>query len=427
MRVYASYVPILLTVILGAFLYRRNRGPGAWGEGLGAGGTLGAWGSGLGAWVRPTAHDPRSTAHDLRPTIYGPRSTIRLLILAAVLFLIVILATTSWTATLIWLSSVLILFGFVFVLLLKRVPWSSIAAWTVASVLPHAVLGVQQYFLQDLTGSVLLGIATHHPWTSGTSVVEHGLYRVLRAYGGFPHPNILGGWLAMSLALLPSLVREARTKYGALLTVFSGALITAALLFSYSRGAWLAAAFGFGLAVIFELRSARGAADRQSLWLLCIAVLVVGIGGAVSQWDHVQTRLVASERLEQWSMEQRTTSLRDGIQAWMKRPVIGWGPGAGLLGIISLRVGEPSTVAPEPPHMLPFVLLLETGLAGLAAFFCLLFALWPAIVHRMDWKRTGPLLSLFTVLALTDHYLWTLWPGMALSGLILVQLAVRRR
>ncbi|MBD3250954.1 hypothetical protein GF380_00540, partial [Candidatus Uhrbacteria bacterium] len=118
---------------------------------------------------------------------------------ALVLFLMLTLASVNLQPSLIWWWQVASIVAFVSTLWIAMIPRAALLQWLFVAVLPHALLGIYQYAEQDIAASTVLGVAAQHPWERGPSVVEHGLYRVLRSYGGFPHPNILGGWLAVVL------------------------------------------------------------------------------------------------------------------------------------------------------------------------------------------------------------------------------------
>jgi hypothetical protein len=68
----------------------------------------------------------------------------------------------------------------------------------------HAGLGIWQFFTQSDFASKWLGMARHSASTGGTSVVEVAEtgQRWLRAYGGLPHPNILGGVLVLGILII---------------------------------------------------------------------------------------------------------------------------------------------------------------------------------------------------------------------------------
>lgn len=368
----------------------------------------------------------------------------RFLKIALFLLLAASLFTANATATVMWWVAIAVIGALVWSLGVLRVSRTSLMAWIVIAVLPHAGLGVVQFLTQDILGSTWLGIATHHAASSGTSVVEHGLYRVLRSYGGFPHPNILGGWIAVALGFLPRLIQTTKSKLASYGWLASGFLLTITLIFTFSRGAWVAAALACAAGAVIAFSSAHDAGDRQAVVMLVVVCVLAATFGFVTQWDHVRARVVSTDRLEAWSLFSRTESFAQGWKAFQKRPLAGWGPGAGLLGITEIRKGTQwARIAPEPPHAAPAAFVLETGLLGILA----LMALLGTVVVRYRTRKSGsgnqeagqkkwdrlfsrlalldarlPLIIALTCIALTDHYLVTLWSGIVLLGLAIAVL-----
>ncbi|MFZ2804002.1 MAG: hypothetical protein WA001_02150, partial [Patescibacteria group bacterium] len=183
-----------------------------------------------------------------RRALTGPKKRIAAYLLTA-LFVVSYLPLHStdmahFVAVSQWWMEALLLMGFGLVLVGAKVPWRSIATWFVVSLIPQAFLGIIQYATQNVIGSKWLGIATHLSKVPGTSVVEFGLFRYLRVYGGFPHPNIFGGWLAAGIVATFALAGIATSKKTALFAIFSSALFSVVLVLTFSRGAWIAAAVG---------------------------------------------------------------------------------------------------------------------------------------------------------------------------------------
>jgi hypothetical protein len=77
-----------------------------------------------------------------------------------------------------------------------------------SSVLLQACLGIYQFLSQSTFAFKYLGLAEHNPENMGVAVVEASSGRFLRAYGGFDHPNILGGVLAVALILAAYLLAK---------------------------------------------------------------------------------------------------------------------------------------------------------------------------------------------------------------------------
>ena len=326
--------------------------------------------------------------------------------------------TSSVQATLLFWAHLLILFYFFHCLIRAHVSLAQVSAWFVVSIVPHAALGVVQFLNQDVAASTILGIAAQDSAQSGVSVVEHGLYRVLRAYGGMPHPNILGGYLAIGLTLLPTLAVTTESKFARLAVFFTGLLFTIALVFTFSRGAWIAALLGFGFAIVFAYRRSHDTAARQSAILLVIFIAAAAGFGVVTQFDHIAARFQPEHRLEAWSFTQRRTAIQEGFEAWKERSMFGWGPGASKIGILHVRDEDSPQIPPEPPHAVPFVAMLETGILGLLGIFLLCAGLWRSVSMRAIWQIAPFLAATFTVMA-TDHYLWTLWAGQSLLAVLI--------
>ncbi|MCW1892148.1 MAG: O-antigen ligase family protein [Candidatus Uhrbacteria bacterium] len=354
-----------------------------------------------------------------------------------VAFIVLVVATgmtTSWSATGMWWTQVVIASLFVWTLVRAQVSFVRMAVWFVVSLVPHAAIGFFQYFHQDTFSSSWLGMANHHPWDHGTSVVEHGLYRVLRAYGGFPHPNIFGGWLAVALTVIPFLVSRAQTSWARIGLMLTSGVFAFILLVTYGRGAWIAGAIGFSVAMIMAFR--RGdEVDRLRLASVAF-VMVAALGlGMFSEWDHLSARFELSNRLESWSVQTRILSIRDGIDVANQRQIFGWGPGAGQVGIAAHRAQNPKIffIQSEPPHIAPLAGIVDLGFVGFIALFFIawlllrgVFQLIPVTVKgiRLKLPVFHPLILVFVLLASLDHYFWTLWSGHTLFAVIAI-LALR--
>jgi len=371
-----------------------------------------------------------------------------------------------------WWLQVTLLLSFFVTLLRADIPWRSFVNWFVISLIPHAILAVWQFRSQEAFASKWLGIAAQHPATLGTSVVQTAAGRFLRAYGGFPHPNILGGWMAVGMVMsvwlfnntpLPPLalrggiepslsVREGGRFWrpGELVAV---GLFTIALFYSFSRGAWLAAAIGISTIAVrtlvchsraplchsLESRLTREKGNpeinkklpmdprvREDDKLIRFVVpVVLFLTLAVIHRTMVFTRLdVQADRLEQKSVVTRLQSLRDGVRVYQAYALFGTGPNGELSALAQLDGVTKSPAPLEPPHMVWLIMMVNFGTVG--ALFILGFALsvlrrLMEVWNKIDFEMRALLLGLVTawmVLATFDHYLWSLWSGLSLSAIV---------
>lgn len=316
-----------------------------------------------------------------------------------------------------WWFQILLLLIFVRALWRRRVPVNTLAAWFVFSLIPHIALGWWQYASQAVLPMKWLGIAGQSPWDLGVSVVQSGSLRVLRAYGGFPHPNVLGGWLAVGFLLSVRLATSSASKKRAAFWILLSALCSAALVISFARSAWMAAILGVIPLFIWKqpLRPARSFSMRYGVAAIVFSALCTG-AVMFAQRQIVLTRFQTTERLEQKSIDARTQSLSDGWELFRAHPVIGSGPNAELIDLSALKTREQEntrTAEPlEPPHNAYLLALVDLGVVGF-----LILAYIAMLLYRKH-PRLTPILLAVSILALLDHYLWSLWAGQTLFALV---------
>lgn len=318
-----------------------------------------------------------------------------------------------------WLVQITILVAFAFTLWRVEVPWRRVGCVFVLSLLPHVLLGYWQYATQEVIASKWLGVASHLPQVRGTSVIEQGGSRVLRMYGGFPHPNIFGGWLAIGSVMSVCLaMTSARGRLAMLWSLYAG-MLSGALVLTYARSAWIAWIVGL---LLLSVLSLRGLVKKSLRWYLFLPALVSAFIPAAFQRDYILARVDPSLRLEARSIDTRTQSLRDGLVLFQAHPWFGTGPNAELRDPILWRrhLGDPAPL--EPPHMIYLLILVNLGIVGSALLLFIAFRLRFFAFHmtRTAWPFIIPL----GILGLFDHYLWSLWSGQSLAMLVVLLVAL---
>jgi O-antigen ligase len=314
--------------------------------------------------------------------------------------------TSSPTATWQWWVQVLLLGMFGWSLVISRVDAREFLVWNVVALIPHAMLAVHQAITQQVIGTKWLGIASQLPETRGVAVVDVDGVRHLRAYGGLPYPNILGGWLAFALpaSLWLAITSDDRKKQITLSIV--GALFTLALVLTHSRSAWVAVAIILALLGYHLHRSKRYAlriTRPPLLFVLCSLLFVL-----IWQWPLLMTRVTGEGRLETRSVSERVSGVHAGLTVFTEHPWFGVGRDA---------FGIAYNLYPIP-HNIPLLMLVETGLVGTSAtvlLFTLFFKSIPIDKRRLILIGT-PLL----ILAMLDHYLWSYWSGQVLATLSVI-------
>ncbi|MBI2051023.1 MAG: O-antigen ligase family protein [Parcubacteria group bacterium] len=323
-----------------------------------------------------------------------------------------------------WL--VLIEAGAVFVIFvsgaipLRTLSWSIILSGSI-----QAVLGFVQFRMQEAAGGAWLGMAYQHASILGTSVVETDAMRLLRAYGSFPHPNMLGGWLALSLLLAMREVKRTPLTYIAI------AFLSAGLAVTFSRGAWLAFGVGFALLVAAWMRpnspACNQAGARGRFFFLPLLIIALFVGTlAVAYPEPFKERIFGGNRLEAKSVEERASGIAEAWQLIKQHPITGVGIGNyGLAVHRDIDASKPAYYY-QPVHNVFLLAWAELGLVGLVLMTIFLLSLrtlalkGEAILSsRQGWLSAGVFLLPLMVLALFDHYLWSLYPGMMIGAVYL--------
>lgn len=232
-----------------------------------------------------------------------------------------------------------------------------------------SLLALGQFLAQhSIFGYWFLGEPELSPSLGGVALGSWGGKEVLRAYGTFPHPNVLGGILSVVLIWLAS--QKLWGRFGAGL---------AATIVSLSRTAWISllgglAATSIGLRSLFIMNNL----STSRRWEL--------LGSA---WEMLKSSPLAGVGLGQF-----TLSLPD-----FKLP-------AGL----SLFI--------QPVHNIFVLVAAESGVFALGAFLALLFfAFRQSILNRQWWLVVS--LAQLVFLGMFDHYLYTLPQGLFIFLLII--------
>lgn len=281
--------------------------------------------------------------------------------------------------------------------------------------IPVCALGWFQALTGTSPASSWFGLAEHVAATPGASVIETASERVLRAYGTFPHPNVFGGYLAVAAIVLAWLVKEGKGRsvlWQAVLT----AVVLSTLVVTFSRSAWLAVLSAFVVVVFFSLWFHR-TLPRRTLAFVLVGLVSVTATVAVFS-EPIFTRFDPSARLEAKSLAERQGEYAFVDDVIFKNPVSGVGVGAYTLALSEVRPGQ-EVWAYQPVHNAFALIFAEAGLLGFLAFVC-----WFTSIDRVSYKvarTTNGMLGLglgtaLLVLALFDHYLWSLPCGLWLAA-----------
>lgn len=282
----------------------------------------------------------------------------------------------------------------------------------------------------QLTGDVPKG-------TSASAVLEKGVplgTKVLRAYGTFPHPNVLASFLLASIAgsFLLYWNRGTLETFKNLILVPIGT-ISAGLVMTFSRTGWISFLLVLGTVWICSYRNLGSYRNMSKEIGKLLAVVALGVLPPLlvpTVRSAVVSRLVpgASDQF----IEGRISSFHDTFSLFARNPVLGIGTGMGFVEIVRnarnidyiekyVTLSNRESWQYQYPHSVPLVILLELGTVGLVLFLVFLVAAARGVFERVRNSSASERSVLFAVtvlvfiavavLALTDHYLWTIQQG----------------
>ncbi len=293
--------------------------------------------------------------------------------------------------------------------------WSLLAGLALQS-----LLALWQFLTQSAFSNKWLGLASHRAADLGASVVEtigaDGVgERWLRAYGGFDHPNILGGVMAVGVLLLvgqylkfPIINYKFQNIFKIISWIFLP-LFSAALFFSFSRAGWLALAAGLAVMLVGAVIKKNFQAQKNILQAIFISGVIFLI--LFSQLPNlVMTRLYGGGRLEVKSKNERLESIKYSLPIIKKK----WASGAGLGNyVLALKRELPGQASYfyQPVHNAYLLVLSEIGIVGFIIFICLLIFVLVRLLRRPADAGLLAMTTALIVLLSFDHWLWSLHFG----------------
>ncbi|MEK7615824.1 MAG: O-antigen ligase family protein [Patescibacteria group bacterium] len=248
----------------------------------------------------------------------------------------------------------------------------------VASALLQSLIAIVQYVVQHDLGLRLLGESVLDPHGQGVAVVAANSQTYLRAYGTTPHPNILATWLMLGIWALWAW----RPKWH----LFVLPVLLVSLFLTFSRTA---------IAVWVLCSMIMWFFHRRDPLKIIAVTAVVGFLFAISFWPQVYSRLHISSSDEAVSQRVFYNDI-----AGKNILTVGNGIGQFVPNLMQKLPLYPDFIY-QPAHNMFLLMMNEIGILGLATFLLWLFVA----------VRKSHVLLAIILLAVFDHYFWTLQQG----------------
>lgn len=264
-----------------------------------------------------------------------------------------------------------------------------------------SLLAIWQASIQHTVGGLWwwMGERTFSASTPGIALFTINGALLLRPYATFPHPNVLGGFLAVVVpAMVSAFQRESFSKGAKIALGCAIGLGLVGLFLSFSQAAWFVGCIGLLLG-IKKLRIKitswfKGKARYGAMMgLLMISLMAPFLFSEYSQ-----------------SILERRALLEKAFFHIQRSPFLGVGLNNSLQA--DLHSSSPNIFYRfQPVHNVYVLLLTETGFLGLSFFMMYLLSLRPYFTPQYS---VGIALFQLFLLGLFDHYLVTVQQGQLL-------------
>lgn len=244
---------------------------------------------------------------------------------------------------------------------------------------------ILQFLTQKSQGLWILGERSFNVTTPDIAHFNLFGYQLLRPYGTFSHPNVLGAFLVIYIIILEALKPSKKT----------GVISFGSVILTFSKGAILT----LTTALVVMSKTLKEFITRSVLFI-AIAVLISKIAS---------TTQVAS-------IAERLTLIQAAFNLALKNPLFGIGSNNFIVELAKLDLTSISQIRLlQPVHNVFLLVLVENGLIGLMLFAIVLFT----AARKAQTKEKTALFVAILVFASLDHFLWTLQQGLLMLWLSL--------
>jgi O-antigen ligase len=283
----------------------------------------------------------------------------------------------------------------------------------IAGLMGSSLLGGGQVARQGSVGLSVLGEFTLSLDKPGVSVVQAGDVRWLRPYGLLPHPNLLGGALALGLLACGAWMVAARRALWLAGTACAAiGLWTFGL--TFSRAAWGGFALG---ALVMLVILVRGRYLGRRLVFSAGGLILVGVLFVLLYHPFLLARAgIAEANVELRSVSDRLVYMDFAWRAIGERPVSGVGIGNFPWRASFYLLFTTFDLRGDNVHNIYLSVWAELGTIGLVLYGAALVTGLGAALRRL-WRQpdahgaalVGGVIALLAI-GLLDHYPYTLLP-----------------
>ncbi len=292
------------------------------------------------------------------------------------------------------------------------------------SVVLQSVIGLMQFIIQQTISQKFLGLSHREIWQGGNAVFTVNGERWLRDYGAMPHPNIFGALLFTTLLLIIGLYffSAFRKNISVKTIYFIGiALVSANILFTFSRSAWLMTMMGTMVILVLFWRG------KEKILMPIFVAIALAVVIIFSSANLFKERVERDSLPTHNSIADRELYIRQALKSISQYPLIGVGIGDYTKSVFEQDHRLRPIWFYQPVHNIFILITAELGIVGLVLFLLFLILIYNHIIrswyHFNFWQKIfSVIFSLLLAFSLLDHWLWSTHFGLLflffLAGLI---------
>lgn len=293
----------------------------------------------------------------------------------------------------------------------------------VASGVFQSLIAIGQFFSQSSLGLKYFEAGVFNANIPGVATFFVNGVKFIRAYGTFPHPNVLAVFLLFAIFCIYALwlrdIKISKSNYKLLATSYT--VLALGLFLTFSRAVilvFIAVSLLFFLISFFKFKELR-----RKIAILFLLFVICHLLFVICLWPEVSARFLNI------SMKEQAVTLRVyyndiALSAIKEKPILGLGAGNFVWYLFNNYQFKELWLY-QPVHNLYLLIASEVGIFGLLIFLIFIgFNIWKSnFLRKLDFVKLI-FLSLFAgflLLSLIDHYFWTIqqsrfifWIGLAI-------------
>ncbi len=306
----------------------------------------------------------------------------------------------------------IILIALAFVITQIQVSREKIAALFVGLGVIQSAIAIYQFYFQKSLGLYLLGESHLDPNTLGVAkIVYHGT-KLVRAYGTFPHPNLLSAFLVIAVAFNLYLI---------------------AIYYQLPRGKWLYVSLAINIFGLFLTLSRGGiiasAIILSILGLILLAqrnfkslkrLIIPGVAGLILASLILMPYLSTRTTVSDLSTKERLFYDEIGEKIIADKPFFGTGFGTSVLHMEQYSYEKLEVWQKQPIHNFYLISWAEWGIGSIMLLLLIIYPVCLLFMRKFDhWQLIlGSMGVALLFIFLLDHYFYTIWPTQVLLWVI---------